>query len=69
MYTLIRSMQFRRLALQQGSTLAVSVLVAELFYKFHSFTLECVAFLATWYVADAATTFLADKRRMPSPNE
>lgn len=23
--------------------------VAELLYKFHSFTLECLAFLATWY--------------------
>ncbi len=23
---------------------------AEVFYKFHSFTLECLAFLATWYV-------------------
>jgi hypothetical protein len=28
--------------------------VAELFYKFHSFTLECLAFLATWYVFDFA---------------
>ena len=33
--------------------LAVSFAVAEAFYKFHSFTLECLAFLATWYVADA----------------
>ena len=24
--------------------------IAEVFYKFHSFTLECLAFLATWYV-------------------
>ncbi len=23
--------------------------VAETFYRFHSFTLECLAFLATWY--------------------
>jgi len=26
-----------------------SMVIAEFFYKFHSFTLECVAFLATWY--------------------
>ena len=25
-------------------------IIAELFYKFHSFTLECGAFLGTWYV-------------------
>ena len=28
-------------------------IIAELFYKFHSFTLECAAFLATWFVIDA----------------
>ncbi len=26
-----------------------AVSVAETFYRFHSFTLECLAFLATWY--------------------
>ena len=33
---------------------AVALVIAELFYKFHSFTLECVAFLATWLVLDLA---------------
>jgi hypothetical protein len=28
----------------------VAFLIAEFFYKFHSFTLECLAFLATWFV-------------------
>ena len=28
-------------------------MMAELFYKFHSFSLECAAFLATWFVLDA----------------
>jgi hypothetical protein len=31
-------------------------IIAEAFYKFHSFTLECIAFLATWFVLDAALT-------------
>ena len=31
---------------------AAALVIAELFYKFHSFTLECVAFLATWFVLD-----------------
>jgi hypothetical protein len=31
-----------------------ALVVAELFYKFHSFTLECLAFLATWLVFDLA---------------
>lgn len=29
---------------------AGALALAELFYKFHSFTLECLAFLATWLV-------------------
>ena len=27
----------------------MALLVAELFYKFGSFTLECIAFIPTWY--------------------
>ena len=27
---------------------AGSLAIAELFYRFHSFSLECLAFLATW---------------------
>lgn len=46
--------------------LALSVLVAERAYKFGSFTLECIAFLATWYVVDA---LFALGRRLLSPRE
>jgi hypothetical protein len=31
-------------------SLAIAFGIAETFYKFHSFTLECGAFLATWWV-------------------
>jgi hypothetical protein len=52
MYTLLRSMPLKRLVAEQLPALALAWLMAELFYKFHSFTLECLAFLATWFVAD-----------------
>lgn len=52
MYTLIQSIPLRRLLLEQGPALIVVFLIAEIFYKFHSFSLECIAFLATWYVLD-----------------
>lgn len=39
--------------LREGATLLLAFAIAELFYKFHSFSLECVAFLATWYVFGA----------------
>lgn len=53
MYTLIRLIPLKRLALEQTPALALAWVIAELFYKFHSFTLECAAFLATWFVFDA----------------
>ncbi len=52
MYTLLHSMPFRQLLSQQIPALGSSLLIAELFYKFHSFLLETGAFLATWFVID-----------------
>lgn len=53
MYTLIKSIPTRQLLMEQVPTFTVSFVIAEMFYKFHSFTLECMAFLLTWYVVDA----------------
>jgi hypothetical protein len=35
---------------QEAPAFLISFVIAEVFYKFHSFTLECAAFLVTWYV-------------------
>jgi hypothetical protein len=45
---------------------AISIVIAELFYKFHSFTLECLTFLATWYAVDqlVAIPYRAVRRRI-----
>jgi hypothetical protein len=53
MFSLVRLIPLRRLLQEQVPALAVSFIIAELFYKFHSFTLETLAFLATWGVVDA----------------
>lgn len=53
MFALIRHSSVVQLLLQQAPAIAVSIVIAEAFYKFHSFTLECLAFLATWFVVDA----------------
>lgn len=52
MYMLFRQLSSIRMAAEQATSLALAWLVAELFYKFGSFTLELVAFLATWFVID-----------------
>lgn len=59
MYTLYRSLTVRALLLQQLPSLLISLVIAEVFYKFHSFTLETATFLATWFVVDAAFARLA----------
>jgi hypothetical protein len=56
MYTLFRNTPVTTLLSTQGPALGLSFVMAELFYKFHSFTLECLAFLATWFVIDAGIT-------------
>ncbi len=44
----------RRLATEQLPALAAAFVVADVFYKFGSFALECGAFLATWFAIDMA---------------
>jgi hypothetical protein len=59
MFTLSRCIPLRSLFLEQFPTLSAAMLIAELFYKFHSFFLECLAFLATWFVIDWLWQLLA----------
>lgn len=54
MYTLLRLLPLERLLAEQFPALALAWLCAELFYKFHSFSMECAAFLLTWFVIDGA---------------
>jgi hypothetical protein len=61
MFTLLQSITIRQLLLEQAPLIAVSLVIAEVFYKFHSFTLECIGFLATWYILDASVKFLREK--------
>jgi hypothetical protein len=52
MFRLFRSITVKQWFTEQIPALAASAVIAELFYKFHSFLLECGAFLATWFVLD-----------------
>ena len=44
---------------------SAAFLVAEVFYKFHSFALECVAFLTTWLVLDLAIEMIVGRPQVP----
>lgn len=69
MFTLIRRIAAYDLAVQQAPTIGASLVIAELFYKFHSFTLEALGFLATWFVLDAAASVLRGAIRGPAATE
>jgi hypothetical protein len=63
MYTLLRQLPGSKLLEQQLPAIVVSLLIAETFYKFGSFLLECLAFLATWFVLDFVATQLGSLLR------
>ena len=63
MYTFLQILPTRRILLEQAPAIAIAWLLAELFYKFHSFTLECAAFLATWFVIDLVIQFFVSDTR------
>ena len=53
MFTFVRAIPKRELLLEQMPIFVVSFLLANTYYKFGSFGLEVIAFLATWFVIDA----------------
>ncbi|HET7276213.1 MAG TPA: hypothetical protein VFI91_13675 [Longimicrobiaceae bacterium] len=61
MFRLLTSISTGELFKSQMPVFLVAFVSAELFYKFHSFTLECAAFLATWYVLDAAVHLVTSR--------
>lgn len=64
MFRLLTSISTGELFKRQLPVFLIAFVIAELFYKFHSFTLECAAFLVTWFVLDAVLHFLT-RRRSP----
>ena len=66
MFELLRSSSLHQLLARQAPALAISLIVAEMFYKFGSFTLECLGFLATWFVLDATFALIARTLARPA---
>jgi hypothetical protein len=55
MFRVIRTLGLRELVAGEAVPFVVSLALAETLYKFHSFTLEALAFLATWYLLGGAS--------------
>ena len=63
MYMLIRNLGIREWLVRQSPVLIGSLAIAEVFYKFGSFLLEAIAFLATWFCLDAITEFFIKRKQ------
>lgn len=61
MYRLAKTRSARQVATEQLPSLVGALLASELFFRFHSFTLECLAFLATWFILDGALALLTSR--------
>lgn len=59
MHSSIQKQGVRGFLRDEAPALASAFLIAELFYKWGSFTLECAGFLATWYVLSLAFSLVS----------
>lgn len=66
MFHLLRQRSLPELLRNDLPSGALSFVIAELFYKFHSFMLETGAFLATWYLLGAVVWFVLERRGGPA---
>jgi hypothetical protein len=65
-YQLLNSIGTNAIFFRQLPLLIGSFGIANLFYRFGSFGLECLAFLATWFVLDVGVQAIARLRRRRS---
>lgn len=67
MYTLVRTAGIRRAATCELTPIVISMFIAEMFFKFHSFTLECLAFIGVWTLLSFAANAVHDRWFRTSP--
>lgn len=63
MIDLLRALRVHAAYRQRMLGFIPALIIAEIFYKFHSFSLECVAFLATWLVFDLLSEWITGWRK------
>ena len=69
MYSNIRGKSTKHLMTRQLPPLAIAFVIAELFYKFKSFALECLVFLVTWFVIDAVFHYVTNALYPTQPSD
>lgn len=69
MYTLLRSQGFKTFMLVEAPYFLISFLIANSFYKWRSFGLELIGFMATWVVLSAVGNAVVEavRKRRAAP--
>jgi hypothetical protein len=62
MYSYVKQAGIPTVLAQEAPAFLTSFVIAEVFYKFHSFTLECAAFLVTWYALSWVQSLIVGSR-------
>jgi hypothetical protein len=62
MFSYVRQVGIPTALAQEAPSLLTAFVIAEVFYKFRSFTLECAAFLVTWYALSWVQSRLVGSR-------
>ena len=63
MFSLIKLLGVQVAAKQEAVPFLIAFLIAEFFFKFKSFALECLAFLAVWYVLSFVQSLVYPPKR------
>ena len=63
MFSLIKDLGVQVALKQEAIPFVIAFVIAEFFYKFKSFTLECLAFLATWFVVSWIFSLVLGRRQ------
>lgn len=62
MFSLVRELGVRAALEREGVPFLAAFAIAELFYKFKSFGVECAAFLVTWCVLSYIQSWIFPRR-------
>ena len=62
MYSLVQTLGIQTSLKREFAPFIVAFMIAEFFYKFHSFTLECIAFLITWAALSYVQSLVIGRR-------
>jgi hypothetical protein len=69
MFSLIKELGLRLAMKQEAVPFLIAFAIAEFFFKFKSFALECLAFLAVWFLLSfIQSIFIARERGQKSRN-